>query len=164
MRMLNKSVLILSITAAFSASAAIQVADTNETSFQIGGEILPECKVSSTALSGATSLDLGSTSAQDAASVSIWCNTGQENATTTYESTNAGFLVNAEGKKIAYKIDVAGEQTDIALTSATTIQQSTGTGVDASDETRTISIKPEVTGFEFSGTYSDTIEVTVTFN
>lgn len=160
----TKTAAILSTVVALTAQADIAVTDTDTTSFDIGGEILPECKVSNSALSAATSLDLSSTDAQSAANVSIWCNTGQGTASTTYSSQNAGYLVNEDGKKIAYKIDIDGTASDLALTSDRTVNQQSGAGTDGADATKTVSIKPVVTGFEYAGTYSDTIEVTVAYN
>lgn len=159
-----KTFALLSTVAALSAHAEITVSDSDTTSFDIGGEILPECKVSNSASTSATSLDLTSTEAQNAASISIWCNTGQGTASTTYSSANAGFMVNENGQKIAYNLDIAGTASDLSLTSAQTINQASGAGVDGTDQARTVSIKPVVTGFEYAGVYSDTIEVTVSYN
>jgi spore coat protein U-like protein len=164
MKNLTKTIALLSTVAALSAQANISVTDTDKTSFDIGGEIQPECKVSNSALSSATALDLSSTSAQTAANVSIWCNTGQAAASTTYSSQNAGFLVNETGKKIAYKIDIDGTASDLALTSDQVVSQESGQGVEGADASKSVSIKPVVTGFEYAGTYSDTIEVTVAYN
>lgn len=161
---LTKTIALLSTFAALTAHADIAVTDTDTTSFDIGGEILPECKVSNSALNAATSLDLSSTDAQTAANVSLWCNTGQGTASTTYSSENSGFLVNENGQKIAYNIDIAGTANDLSLTSAQTVNQQSGQGVDGADSTKAVSIKPIVTGFEYAGTYSDTIEITVSYN
>ncbi|XOV77500.1 MAG: hypothetical protein ACFHVJ_00230 [Aestuariibacter sp.] len=164
MKTFTKTIALLSTVVALTAQADIAVSDTDSTSFDIGGEIQPECKVSNSALNTATALDLSSTDAQTAANVSIWCNTGQGTASTTYSSQNAGFLVNESGKKIAYKIDIDGTANDLALTSDQTVAQQSGQGVEGADATKAVSIKPVVTGFEFAGTYSDTIEVTVAYN
>lgn len=164
MKNLTKTLALISAVMTLTANAEIAVTDTDTTSFDIGGEILPECKVSSYSPERSTSLDLSSSEAQTTASVSLWCNTGQGTANTTYASANAGFMVNENGQKIAYTMDVSGTASDLSLTSAQTVRQISGSGVDGAQQTRSVKIKPIVTGFEYAGVYSDTIEVTVSYN
>lgn len=164
MKTLIKTIAIVSSVAALNANATISVSDTDQTSFDIGGQILPECKVSNYSPERSTSLDLSSSEAQTTASVSVWCNTGQGTASTTYASTNGGYLVNENGQQIAYSVDISGTANDLSLTSAQTVNQNAGSGVDGAEQTRTVSVKPIITGFEYAGTYSDTIEVTVSYN
>lgn len=163
MNTFNKSIIAIAAFTALTANATISVSDTEQTSFDIGGQILPECKVANNASESATSLDLSSTEAQTTASISLWCNTGQGTARTTYESVNGGYMVSEEGKKIAYAIDISGTANDLQLTSAQTINQVAGNGVEGAEATRSVSVKPLVTGFEYAGTYTDTIEVTVSY-
>lgn len=165
MKKLIKTVALLSVTAAINANATISVDDTNETSFEISGTILPECKVNSTAVTGATSLNLASTEAQSVASVEIWCNTGQSSANTTYESLNGGVLKNDthNGEDIAYLLDISDTETGVDLSSAQTISQGAGSDTEGLSVARTVSIRPQVNGFEYEGSYTDTISITVTY-
>ena len=162
MKTLIKSVVAIATIAAFNATAAIKVADTESSSFDIGGNIVEECKVTSTA--NGNQLKLDSAEAQAVATVEIWCNTGQSTASTTYRSTNAGFLKNADraGKDIAYTVSVANS--NFALTTEQTINQAADSGVDGATKTETVSITPTVNGLEYAGNYSDTITVTVALN
>ena len=166
MKTLIKTIALLSATIAASANASISVEHDNSTEFDIGGIIAPECKVNSTATDDALALDLTSTSAQNIASVEIWCNTGDQHISATYTSDNNGVLKNDthNGKDIAYKINVGSAHQDLSLTSARTVNQEAGSDVEGESVAKTISIEPEVTGFEYEGTYSDTITVTVAYN
>lgn len=166
MKTLIKTIALMSATAALNATAAIEVAHNAQTSFEIGGTIDPECKVNSTQGANAASLDLSSTNAQEIASVEIWCNTGQANASTTYSSLNNGVLDNDthNGEDIAYLLDIDQTQTGMSLTQAQTVSQSASTGVSGASTSRTVSIRPQVNGFEYEGAYSDTISVTVALN
>lgn len=153
---------MLSAAVALNAGA-ISVTDTAQTSFEIGGEILPQCKVAKQTLTAASALDLTSSSAQAAANVSIWCNTGQGTATTTYSSENLGKLVHETAShQIGYELEVGGQTLDLSQDRA--VSQSAGSGTDGADQTTTVSIKPLVNGFEYSGVYADTISVTVSYN
>lgn len=166
MKTVLKTIAIIASAAALNANATISVDDDNQTSFDIGGQILPECKVNSTLSSGAATLDLASSSAQDVASVEIWCNTGQSSANTTYSSANGGVLKNDthSGKDIAYLLDIADTATSMSLTSDQEVAQSSGSDVEGASVARTVSIRPQVSGFEYEGSYSDTITVTVSYN
>ncbi|MCC2607277.1 hypothetical protein [Planctobacterium marinum] len=163
MKTINKTLIAIAAFTALNANATISVDDTEQTSFDIGGEILPECKVTNNAATTATALDLSSAEAQRTASISLWCNTGQGTAKTTYSSINGGYMVSQEGKKIAYSIDISGTANDLSLTRDQTVNQVSGKGVDGAEATRSVSVKPLVTGFEYAGTYTDTIEVTVSY-
>lgn len=165
MTKLTRKITVLSAAIALNAGA-IDVSDTAQTSFEIGGEILSECKVANQTLTAASSLDLTSTAAQAAANVSIWCNTGQSTATTTYTSDNNGKLVHGTANhEIGYELEVGGQTLDLSQAQqARTINQGAGSGTSGTDTATTVSIKPLVNGFEYSGVYSDTISVTVSFN
>lgn len=149
---------------ASSSFAAISLTDTSQSSFNIGGFISPECKVNNVANNTSTALDLTSTSAQTASSVSVWCNTGQSAANTTYASDNDGFLVNETGNRIAYNINVGDQGNDISLSTPQSISQQSGFGENGEEQVTDVAIVPQVNGLEFSGTYSDTISVTVSYN
>lgn len=166
MKTFIKTIAIVTSFAALNANAAIEVSHNDSTSFDIGGSIAAECKINSTQASGATGLDLASSSAQEVASVELWCNTGQSTASTTYASLNSGVLKNGthSGQDISYLLDVSETQSDMNLTTAQTIAQSASTGINGSSTSRTISIKPQVNGFEYEGGYTDTITVTVALN
>lgn len=164
MKTLLKTVALLSASVAINANAVISVSDTNETQFEIGGTIQPECKVNNTTSAGASTLNLASSDAQQVASVEIWCNTGDASASTTYSSLNGGVLTNENGQDIEYRVDISDTQSDVNLSTDQTFQQSSGSGVSGASAARTVSISPVITGFEFAGTYSDTIAVTVTYN
>ena len=166
MKTLIKTIAIVSSFAALNATAAISVSNNASTTFDIGGSIAAECKINSTRNASAATLDLTSSNAQEVATVELWCNTGQSTASTTYTSTNAGKLKNAthNGQDISYLLDVAQTQSDMNLAIAQTVAQASSTGVDGASTTRAISIKPQVNGFEYEGTYSDTITVTVALN
>ena len=158
-----KAMFALATTTAFCANATISVSDDDTTSFDIGGSIDAECKVSNYSPERSTTLDLASSTAQTTASISLWCNTGQGTARTTYSSLNNGYMVSEEGKRIAYSVDISGTTNDMLLTSAQTVNQVVGTGVDGARKTRAVKVKPLITGFEYAGTYRDTIEVTVSY-
>ena len=166
MKTFIKTIAIVASFAALNANATIELSHTDTTSFDVGGSIAAECKINSTQAAGATSLDLASSSAQEVASVELWCNTGQSTASTTYSSSNNGVLSNGThaSQDIAYLIDIAETGSDLSLTSSQTVSQSSSTGVNGSSTSRTVSIKPQITGFEYEGSYSDTITVTVALN
>ncbi|MBE1298985.1 MAG: hypothetical protein GJ680_03615 [Alteromonadaceae bacterium] len=145
-------------------SAAVTEADTDKTSFNIGGQILPECKVTSFSPEQATSLDLSTSNSQTTANVSVWCNTGQSAANTTYSSANAGYLVDDTGNRIAYNVGVSGTSSELNLTSPQIIEQVAGTGNQGETQDTTVSIIPQVNGLESAGSYSDTIAITVSYN
>ncbi|MCC2607276.1 hypothetical protein [Planctobacterium marinum] len=161
-----KTIAFSTLATSLNVAATISVDDTEQTSFDIGGEILPECKVNRTQANGATSLDLASTNSQDVASVEIWCNTGQGTANTTYSSANGGVLKNDthSGKDIGYLLDISDTATGLSLTSDQEVNQSSGSDVKGDSVAKTVSIRPQVSGFEYEGSYSDTITVTVSYN
>lgn len=166
MKTLIKTIAIVSSFAALNANAAIKVTDDDKTSFDIGGTIKAECKINSTTLTGAATLDLKTAAYQDVATVELWCNTAQSTASTTYTSTNSGKLKNGKhsGQDISYLMDISQTQSDMNLSSAQTVAQSSSTGTKGDSTVRTISIKPQVNGYEYEGSYSDTISVTVALN
>ncbi|XOV77504.1 MAG: hypothetical protein ACFHVJ_11135 [Aestuariibacter sp.] len=136
MTKLTKKITVLSALIALNAGA-ISVSDTEQTSFEIGGEILSECKVSNQTLSGASALDLTSASAQAAANVSIWCNTGQSTATTTYSSENLGKLVHETAThEIGYELEIGGQTLD--LSQDRSLSQNAGSGTDGADQSTTV--------------------------
>ena len=144
--------------------AKISLEDTSQTSFDISGTISAECKVTNTVTDTANSLDLASATAQNASTVSVWCNTGQSAADTTYSSVNNGYLINETGNRIAYSINVGQQANNLSLASPQTIEQFSGIGVNGETIATDVAIVPQVNGFETSGAYSDTISVTVTIN
>lgn len=156
--------LLILLPVSSGAIAKISLDDTNETSFDIGGTITAECKVTNASTDAATALDLSSASAQSASSVSVWCNTGQNSANTTYASANDGYLINENGDRIPYNINVGEQTNNLSLTSPQTVQQVSGTGANGEALSSDVAILPQVNGFESSGAYSDTIAVTVTYN
>jgi spore coat protein U-like protein len=166
MKTFIKTVTFLSAVATINANATIQLSHTNQTSFQIGGRIAAECKINSTTAIDSSTLNLASSAAQEIADVEIWCNTGQATASTTYESLNNGVLDNENhaGQDIAYLIDISDTESNLSLTTPQTVNQAAGSGVSGTSQSRVVSIKPQITGFEYEGVYSDTILVTVTLN
>ena len=168
MKTFIKTVALVSVTAALNVNAAIDLEATNETAFQIGGQIEEVCKVTHSTNTLTSSIDLSSSQAQNIASVEIWCNNGQSSTSTTYTSSNAGKLINADhtGQDIAYLLDIsnASNGTGLDLSSPQTIAQTSGFGTSGSTEVSTVSIRPTVDGYEYAGTYSDTITVTVAVN
>ena len=166
MKTLIKTIALTALAIAVNANATISVSDNQQTSFDIGGSIAPECKVNQIQAPGAASLDLSSATAQNVANVEIWCNTGQSSANTTYASTNNGVLKNSkhEGKDIAYLVDISDTATGLSLTSAQQVSQSSGADINGDSEVKTVSIRPQITGFEYEGAYTDTITVTVSYN
>ena len=161
-----KTIAVTSAAMALQANAVINVSDTQQTSFEIAGNIQPQCKITNTATALANTLNLASSEAQNVASIEIWCNTGQNNANTTYSSNNAGVLKNAthSGRDIAYLLDVSETQNGLNLATDQTVSQTSGIGINGETIARTIAIRPQVNGFEYEGTYSDTISVTVSIN
>lgn len=152
------------LTVAGTVSANISVTDGSSTSFDVRGEIQPECKVANQSSNQATQLNLQSQEAQAAGSVAIWCNTGQDTASATYNSDNDGYLVNDNGSRIAYNLSIESNNSDLNLNSPQTIQQQTGAGFEGDAVSRQLSVLPQVTGFESAGNYRDTIQVTVSYN
>lgn len=160
MKTFTKTLAILAVTAAFSANAAIDAADTNSTQFVVGGTVAELCKVNSTELN-TNSLDLTTTNAQDAATVNVWCNNGTSSNTTTFTSENNGVLVsNDTNETIAYSLTYGGQAIQLGVGASF----SSGTGVNGATEDRTVQIAAAVTGLEDAGAYSDTITVTVAPN
>lgn len=164
--MINKRVLISLcglLYPAIDASAQISLDATEQTSFDIGGSIAAECKVANQSSDIATTLDLGSSSAQNAATISVWCNTGQNTADTIYSSANNGFLVDDAGNQIAYNINVGDNANALSLATPQTVQQNSGAGTEGDSQRSNLAIIPQVNGFETSGSYSDTIAITVSY-
>lgn len=166
MKTVLKTIALVSAATALNAQASIELSHTHETSFQIGGTVEAQCKVNSIQSTNAASLNLASTSAQEIATVEIWCNTTQSTPTTTYASANSGKLANNKhtGQDIAYLLDIDQTQTGMSLTNPQTVNQDVSTGVTGSSTSRTVSIRPQVSGYEYEGGYSDTISVTVALN
>ncbi|SHH75071.1 Csu type fimbrial protein [Ferrimonas marina] len=161
---MKKTVLALAALVSFGASAAnIDVTATDNTSFDIGGTIAPTCKVDNF-IGDRGDLDLSESVRQNTASVSIWCNTGQATAKTTYSSLNNGFMEDANGNQIGYLVTVDGLFNDVDLTQDRSGNQLAGSGLNGGQQSRTVRITPQVTGFEYAGVYSDTISVTVAPN
>ena len=168
MSTLLKSLLVA--TAITSMGTAAVVLDTSgiEAKFAFEGTIEPLCKTSSGNNNNVTSLKLdASQQTQEIGTLDVWCNTG-ENATTEYTSANGGFLVasNTQGSKIAYTLNI-GDTAGIDLESGTYKHtKATGAGTGDTGETQATSLKitPQSNGLNDSGTYSDTITVTVSPN
>lgn len=148
----------------FKTHANITVEDTDSTSFDLAGTILPECKVQARIKNRSTALDLTSATRQKTSNIWIWCNTGQSQATTTYSSLSGGYLVNEAGNQIPYLMQIPGTIGNVSLAQAQTVNQRAGNGTGGSHKGRVINITPQVNGFEYAGVYRDTIEVTVTAN
>lgn len=159
-----KASLLAMIVTAYQADANILLSDTATTSIDVGGEVLPICKVQNNVKSRATSLDLTSTAAQKTNNVFIWCNTGDNSASATYSSANNGNLVNENGDSIPYLVTIPNTESNFSLATAHTVTQRAGNGIDGNKKGRVVKIKPQVNGFEYAGTYSDTITVTVAVN
>jgi len=165
---MTRNKICLSLAIAFPLSygvmAKITPEDTAQTSFDISGTIAAECKVNHTNLESSAALDLTTSTAQNASSVAVWCNTGQSSADTTYRSVNNGFLVDESGNRIAYSINVGEQANNLSLSSPQTVKQLSGSGVNGDSVASDIAIIPQVSGLENSGSYSDTIAVTVSYN
>lgn len=158
---------IISIIAqvlATSCHAAILVSNNDTTNVDFGGSIEPVCKVRTNYKTRSIELDLTSATRQRTSGIFIWCNTGQTNAQTTYSSLNGGNLVNENGNTIPYMIQINQTLNDTSLATPQTVSQRTGTGVNGDDKGRNIRVIPQVNGFEYAGTYRDTIQVTVAVN
>lgn len=168
MKTINKTLIAIAAFTALNANAKIALDADDNTSFDIGGEITSECKIDNTSSNDALDLNLASSEAQSVASVEIWCNTGQSTASTTYSSLNNGKLKNGtnSGQDISYLLDIAdtANGTGLDLSTARTVSQASGIGTSGESESKSISIRPQVSGYEYAGTYSDTISVTVSYN
>ena len=164
MKLLQKSLLIASMVASMSTTAAISVSDTNSAVFNIGGTIEAMCKVNSTGSAGASSLVIDeSNTTQDIGTLEVWCNTGR-NATTKYSSANNGFLVDGSNK-IAYTLDVGNFANSIDLASDYTASATeAGSDKNGTSKAHALKITPISTGLDYAGEYSDTITVTVSYN
>lgn len=155
---------IIALGFASSSHAAISASNNDTTSVDFGGSIEPVCKVRTNYRTRSIELDLTSNARQRTSGIFIWCNTGQTNAQTTYESLNGGNLVNENGNTIPYLIQIHNTLDDTSLATPQTVSQRTGTGVNGDDKGRNIRVIPVVNGFEYAGTYRDTIQVTVAVN
>ena len=144
--------------------ASISVSDGQRTDIDVSGSIDPICKVSNNVRNRATKLDLSVSKRQRTNRIFIWCNTGQSTAQTTYSSLNQGYLVNANGNKIPYLVTIPQTISGADLTTPKTVSQRTGHGLKGQNKGRNVHIIPQVTGFEYAGTYRDTIRVTVSYN
>lgn len=147
------------------ANAAISASETSQSQFGVGGTVEPQCKVRVKVRERSTTLDLTSATRQKTDNIFIWCNTGQNAATATYSSVNNGFMVNENGDKISYLIQIPNTtSSDVSLATPQTVSQRAGTGIDGTDRRRNVRVTPQVTGLETAGQYSDTIQVTVSVN
>lgn len=146
------------------AYAVMSVQSNDSVSIDITGTIEPLCRVRNNVKSRATNLDLSTATMQKTNNVFIWCNTGQSAASATYESENSGNLVNENGNTIPYLITVPKSGSNLSLATPQTITQRAGNGVNGSDKGRVVKVKPQVNGFEYAGTYRDTIKVTISYN
>lgn len=155
---------IVAIELTTGCLAAVSVSNGDIISINFGGDIEPVCKVRNNVKNRALNIDLTSATRQNTNNVLIWCNTGQSNAQTTYESLNGGNLVNENGNTIPYLIQINQTLDNSSLSVPQTVSQRAGSGVAGSDKGRIIRVIPQVTGFEFAGTYRDTIQVTVAVN
>lgn len=155
---------VTTLTFASMVNANMSVTDGNTTSFDIRGEIQPECKVANQSVNQATQLNLQSQQSQAAANVAIWCNTGQDTASATYTSANDGYLVNDSGNRIAYNLSVESNNGDFSLNDPQTLQQQSGSGFDGQGLSSQLFVLPQVSGFESAGHYRDTIQITVSYN
>lgn len=144
--------------------AAISVTDDNTAELDFGGSIEPVCKVRTNFRNRSINLDLTSSARQRTSGIFIWCNTGQSQAQTTYSSDNDGNLVNENGNTIPYLIQIPQTLDNTSLATPQTVSQRTGTGTSGQDRGRNIRVIPQVTGFEYAGTYRDIIRVTVAVN
>lgn len=158
------SIPLLALCLLANCYGAISVSHNDTTSVDIGGDIEAICKVRTKVKNRSINLDLSSATLQKTNLIYIWCNTGQSNAQTTYESLNGGYLVNENGNLIPYMIQIPLTLDETNFTSPRTVAQRAGTGVQGDDLKRTIKIRPLVTGFDYAGTYRDTIKVTVAVN
>ena len=173
MKSLTKTLIAASFLTSFVASATeIGLSETSTDSFTIGGTIESECKVSTT--SNDSSLDLTGESGsnpQTSAAVNTWCNTGDSTVTTTFSSLNGGNLINEHGNTIAYTINVGdaelGDSVATGLSLSSDQDVELGLDTDEADvksgqqTSRNVSIIPAATGYDYAGTYTDTITVTV---
>ena len=155
---------IVAIELARGSLEAVSVSNGDVTSVNFGGDIEPVCKVRNNIKNRSLRIDLTSSARQKTNSVFIWCNTGQSNAQATYESLNGGNLVNENGNTIPYLVQIPQTLDNASLGVPQTVSQRAGSGINGSDKGRNIRVIPQVTGFEFAGTYRDTIQVTVAVN
>ena len=164
-------VLALAVIATMAASSVSAIAfdysASNKSNWKIGGKIAKRCVVNTyDGGTRSTTLDLASTDAQATASVTLWCNTHSGTANATYSSVNGGYMENADGDQIAYLVDISGTQNDLDLSSPQTVSQVTGNGDPSmggvGPQSRTVKVKPQVTGMEYAGVYRDRIRVKVT--
>lgn len=147
-----------------SISNAVPLTSTANTEVEFGGSVDPICRVNHDPKARSGNLDLSSATSQKTNRVFIWCNTGQSNASTTYESINGGYLKNENGDSIPYSVRIPQTENEINLTSAQTVLQRSGTGIAGEDKGRMVWVTPQVSGFEYTGSYTDTILITVTYN
>lgn len=163
---LNKLTLLslLWFSQAGACLAAMSADSSDSVSLDMSGTIEPMCKVRNNVKTRSLRLDLTSNKAQNTNNVFIWCNTGQNNASATYSSLNNGFLVNEHNQTIPYLLTVANTARNLSLISPKTVSQRAGSGTKGKDKGRVIKIEPQVNGFEYAGTYRDTISVTVSFD
>lgn len=143
---------------------AVSLASSANTEVEFGGRVDAICRANHNPKARSGNLDLTSSTRQKTNRVFIWCNTGQSNASTTYQSVNGGYLMNEYGDTIPYSVRIPQTIEDMRLTTEQTIQQRSGTGTTGEERGRMVWITPQVTGFETTGTYTDTIQITVSYN
>ncbi|NOU51478.1 hypothetical protein HG263_13155 [Pseudoalteromonas sp. JBTF-M23] len=167
MHTLLNSLFIASTIISLHATAAVVDTTSSEAKYSFEGTVEPMCKTSSgsNSVAGLT-LDASQTT-QEIGTLDVWCNTN-DNATTEYSSANGGYLVadNSLGSKLAYTLSV-GDKTGIDLQAGTyTHEKATSAGTGDAGETKStlLKITPLSNGLNESGTYSDTITVTVRAN
>ncbi|MCC5855107.1 MAG: hypothetical protein JJU10_05395 [Idiomarina sp.] len=143
-----------------TAVANVTAENSETATFELSGTIYEQCRVTVYCPdSRCQNLDLSSAAgSQTTASVGVWCNDGRGSANIQYESENGGL---ASGDNlIDYEMSV-GNDSGLASSGVFEVNRPAGQGLQGAVQSRSFSIRPQTTGLETRGTYTDTVRVTV---
>lgn len=157
MNILIKTIAVSSVAFAYATFASVSVSKIDLPK-KLTATVNTSCKVASSSQHMAQ-LDLSKNAGlQKATTLSIWCNNDGA-ATTTFSSSNGGFLESNSGEQIAYQMSL-GEKSNIDMQNQYSTQSSRANTDGVLRET-VVSILPKVNGLERAGNYTDTITVTI---
>lgn len=145
-----------------TAVANVTAENSETATFELSGTIYEQCRVTVFCPDErCQNLDLSSSAdTQTTASVGVWCNDGRATANIQYESENGGL---ASGDNlIDYEMSVTGgNDSGLASSGVFQVNRQAGQGLQGNVHTRSFNIRPQTTGLETRGTYTDTVRVTV---
>lgn len=164
---MKKLLIIAAAAAVFATPAAAQSLGgpgSTSVSIPLSGTLAKKCSISAFLDGPFNALNLESTSAQGAESVSVNCNYGGA-ASVTFASLNNGNLKSAANDLVPYKLLVSGSANPFSSgVQLTTAQTWTGwPATTNTNQTRSLSVQLS-NAATVAGTYTDTITVSVAAN